>query len=100
MIVWYAADGSFYGFQLCYDRGPFERVLTWMQDKGYAHAKVDDGEAVGLAYKRAPMLVPDGVISPAELLRRFTSIASTLPSDIAHFVQGKLEAYKGGGEDT
>ena len=100
LIVWYAADGTFYGFQFCYDRGTSERVLTWRQDQGYAHAKVDDGEAVGLAHKRTPMLVPDGLISRAELLRRFVPIASNLPSDIAHFVQDKLEAYKGGSEDT
>jgi len=100
LIVWYAADGAFYGFQFCYDRGTFERVLTWMHDKGYAHAKVDDGETVGLAHKRTPMLEPDGLVSRAELLRRFTPIASSLPSDIAQFVQAKLEAYKGGSEDT
>jgi hypothetical protein len=92
LIVWYG-DDSIVGFQLCYDRKQTERALTWMKGKGYVHERVDDGEAVGLAHKRAPILIADGVFDNNTILERFLAIADVVPRDIVDFVAAKLKEY-------
>jgi hypothetical protein len=93
LIVWYAPDGSILGFQLCYDRKGAERALTWMEGKGYSHLKVDDGESVGLAHKRTPILVPDGAFDATALLNRFLTSSKALPDDVIAFVSARLRDY-------
>ena len=93
LIVWYAEDGSIFGFQLCYDRQKFERALTWLPQSVFSHNRVDDGEGVGLAYKRSPILVADGVFDAVAMLRRFIEISNTLPKDVLEFVAEKLREY-------
>ncbi len=44
LIVWYEADKSIFGFQLCCKSGHGEKALTWFKEKGFFHDKVDDGE--------------------------------------------------------
>lgn len=98
LIVWYAADGSIQGFQLCYDRETRERALTWKLGRGYLHQNVDDGEAVGFAHKRSPILLPDGRFDARRVLERFTAAASEIPGDIVTFVAGKLTEHPIGRE--
>lgn len=93
LIAWYAADGSLTGFQFCYERERHERALTWRSGKGYAHQKVDDGETVGLAHKRAPILVADAGFDAGHALERFMSVSDGLPGDIVSFVSAKLKEY-------
>jgi hypothetical protein len=100
LIVWYAADDSIVGFQFCYDRKQTERALTWMKGTGYAHETVDDGEAVGLAHKRTPILIADGVFDNNTVLERFLAIADVVPRDIVDFVAAKLKEYSPSGRDT
>jgi len=59
LIVWFSEDDSMWGFQLCYDLDKQEKALTWTQDQGFSHERVDDGEDVGLRHKRTPILVID-----------------------------------------
>ena len=99
LIVWFADDGSILGFQLCYDRETKERALTWRAGSGFSHEKVDDGEAVGFAYKQAPILLPDGAFDAPRVLERFTEVASAVPSDIVNFISSKLALYRNG-KDT
>ena len=93
LIVWYADDGSIFGFQLCYDLQRHERALTWLPHKGFSHNRIDDREGVGLAHKRAPVLVPDGVFDVAAVSHRFLEISAGLPNDVHEFVSGKLQEY-------
>jgi hypothetical protein len=93
LIVWYAEDGSLFGFQLCYERGRAERALTWTKKEGYSHLKVDDGETEPLTMKRAPILEADGVFDPDSVLRVFSAAAVSLPEDIARFVADKIHEY-------
>jgi hypothetical protein len=58
---------------------------------------VDDGEALGLADKRAPILIADGVFDYEAVLERFLTIADGVPRDIADFVAGKLKEYSSKG---
>ena len=93
LIVWYADDGSIFGFQLCYDRRNSERALTWLPQSGFSHDRVDDGEGPGLVYKRTPVLVPDGAFDASAMLPRFIKISGSLPQDVIDFVSGKLREY-------
>ena len=93
LIVWFDADGSIYGFQLCYDRLKTEMALTWTRDEGYSHLKVDDGETTPLEFKRTPILVADGVFDANSVLARFLAISSALPNDIRLFVGDRIREY-------
>jgi hypothetical protein len=93
LIVWYADDGSIFGFQLCYDRLRSERALTWLPETGFSHDRIDDGEGVGLAHKRSPVLVPDGVFDARDVAIRFRAISGLLPGDVVEFVSAKLKEY-------
>jgi hypothetical protein len=100
LIVWYAHNGSIVGFQFCYDRRGTERALTWKKDQGYSHDRVDDGEAVGLAHKRTPILVADGEFNADTVLQVFMEAAHTMPRDIVDFVSAKLKNYPTNGKAT
>jgi len=71
-----------------------------MEGKGYSHLKVDDGENVGLAHKRTPILRPDGVFDATALLQRFVASSATLPPDVIAFVSAKLRDYPSHAKDT
>src|SRR5262245_51959944 len=92
LTVWYEPDGSFRGFQLCYDRQGYERALTWLKAKGYARLRVDHGESEPLTVKRTPVVLPDGAFDAAEVLERFRAAAGGLPDEIARLVAEKIGA--------
>jgi hypothetical protein len=107
LIVWYADDGSIFGFQLCYDKQKSERALTWLPQSGFSHERVDyggsDSAGRGLGSrldKLTPLLVADGVFDIASLSRRFLQISQALPRDVFEFVSGKLQACTGHARDT
>jgi len=92
LIVWYAEDGSIFGFQLCYDKQKSERALTWLPQSGFSHNRVDDSKGPGLT-KGTPLLVADGVFDVSTMSRRFLQISETLPREVFEFVSGKLGEY-------
>ena len=94
LIVWYETDGSFWGFQLCYDRKNLERALTWTKQTGYSHLRVDDGESEPLTIKRTAILVPEGVFDAASILERFLAESEGLPDDVAKLVASKIATYE------
>jgi hypothetical protein len=93
LIVWYAADGAIYGFQLCYDRNHHERALTWTSAQGFCHNRIDAGEDRSFRHKGSPVLVADGRFDAAMIMQRFLRISAALPADIKDFVSGKLTEY-------
>ena len=64
LIVWYAENGSIYGFQFCYGRNRKERALTWTAEQGFSHNKIDAGDRDGMRYAGTPILVADGIFDP------------------------------------
>jgi hypothetical protein len=100
LIVWYAEDGTIYGFQLCYDRHEHERALTWMRGRGYSHNRIDTGERRAFRHKRSPVLVADGRFDASAMTRRFLQISAALPPEITEFVSGKLAEYPHGIRNT
>lgn len=97
LIVWYAADGAIYGFQLCYDRNSDERALTWTPERGYSHDRIDSGEDRSFKHKASPVLLADGRFDASVMARRFLQISIALPAEIREFVSGKLMAYPASG---
>ncbi|HYC44003.1 MAG TPA: hypothetical protein VED01_00835 [Burkholderiales bacterium] len=93
LIVWYADDGSLYGFQLCYGRNRTERALTWTVERGFSHNKVDAGDRRGIKYARTPILVPDGTFDARAMAQRFAEVSISVPSEVRDFVLSKIRDY-------
>jgi pyridoxine 5-phosphate synthase len=95
LIVWFGEDDHIRSFQLCYNRKRSEHALSWNENAGYSHARIDDGEAIGQLRKSSPILLPDGKFDGRSMLARFKAISAELPQNIADFVQCKIEEYPG-----
>src|ERR1700730_17857431 len=85
LIVWYERSNAIHGFQLCYGKPRWERALTWLVDRGFAHMEVDSGEDEA-EWNRAPILVPDGSFPVAEVMREFRHRSNRLPKSLRNFV--------------
>jgi len=94
LIVWHKPDQTIHGFQLCYDRSWRHRALTWTEDRGYSHDKIDDGEESPLA-NRSPMLTPAGPFEATAVLSRFRTSARYVPVRTRIFVRQKIREYEG-----
>lgn len=91
LILWNDVDGSFSGFQLCYDKGRDERALTWKNGAGYTHDRVDAGEVVGKP--KTPVLIADGVFPARQIADRFSAASIAIDQDIAQFIREKILLY-------
>lgn len=61
---------------------------TWIP----AHA-IDDGEGVGIKYKKTPILIVDGSFDANSLSDRFAAASAQLPREIVEFVEGKIRQH-------
>jgi hypothetical protein len=95
LIVWYEgwSRSRISGFQLCYDRGVYERALTWRRDHGFSHEKVDTGENRPGGIKSTPILVADGVFDREGVAARFRESSRGIDPDVADLVLDKLAEY-------
>jgi hypothetical protein len=94
LYVWYSENNHIAGFQLCYDKGNFERALTWTEQNGFSHMKVDDGEGPETTYKMKPMLVTDGIFDNKPIASRFHYEASSIDKTIYDFVYDKITHFQ------
>ncbi|NCO41001.1 MAG: hypothetical protein COZ06_24130 [Armatimonadetes bacterium CG_4_10_14_3_um_filter_66_18] len=94
LFVWRDADGDVVRFQFCYGKPADEHVAEWRADGGFAHMRVDDGEA-GPWTRMTPIFVRDGVFDPARLAETLRAHASEVPRDIVAFVSEKLLRWDG-----
>ena len=93
LIVWFDADKSIHGFQLCYEKNGEEKAITWFSDQGFSHKRIDDGEGRPARHKMTPILVPDGTFDKPGVLALFESTAQQLDPDIVAFVSKILATY-------
>jgi len=93
LIVWCDEAGAPTGFQLCYDKPRSEHALTWTPELGFLHTAVDDGEEVGISYKKTPVLVADGYFNVNRLNERFAAASAELPPEIVEFVGSRLRQH-------
>jgi hypothetical protein len=92
LIIWYRADDTIYGFQLCYDKPYWERALTWMSDRGFFHRQVDSGEHV-YPPNQTPILVPDGSFPADTVVHEFARRSSGLPVEVQQLVTDKISEF-------
>jgi hypothetical protein len=95
LLVWLNAAQAIMGFQLVYDKRRSPRALTWRQDIGYGHHKVDDGENRPGKPKAAPILLPDGPFDRQGIGEAFAHASAHMDPAIAQFVRHKIMAYTG-----
>jgi len=93
LIVWFGEQDEIVGFQLCYDITRTHRALTWQQNKGFTHHKIDDGENRPGKVKASPILVPDGLFDAERIARRFQEASSNMEPRIVNFIYKKLQQY-------
>ncbi len=94
LIVWHDQDHSITGFQLCYHKGVDQRALTWQDDTGFTHERVDDGER-GRPFraKMTPILVPDGIFERDHVLRLFEKECKEIDPEIVSVVTEVMRQY-------
>ena len=95
LIVWLHTSQALMGFQLVHDKQRSPRALTWRQDVGYEHHKVDDGENRPGKPKAAPILLPDGSFDRQGIGEAFAHASAHMDTAIAQFVRQKIVAYAG-----
>jgi len=96
LVVWFSDSGAIVEFELCYDKPRVERALVWSHVDGYAHFRVDTGEATPLK-NLAPMLIGDGPLAKDEVIPRFLEASARLDPAIRRFILARLQEFS---EDT
>ena len=95
LYLWYDRQGGrVTGFQLCYDKDHVYRVLTWTEQEGYRHNRVDDGDVSSGGPKRTPILIPDGTFDAPTITELFLAAARGLDAAIVDLVRVKLAEYR------
>ena len=90
LIVWLDEADNIAAFQLCYDKPFAEHALSWREDSGFYHNRVDDGEGRPGSHKGTPILVPDGEFSLKAIAEKFRKAAAEIDSGTANFIIEKL----------
>lgn len=93
LIVWFGEHDRIVGFQLCYQKDKEPKALTWLEDEGFLHTGIDEGDGGWRGPKSTPILIRDGVFDKENVEKRFTSSSKTLPKEIADFVLLKIKNY-------
>lgn len=94
LFVWQSAGpgGRIVGFQLCYDKPLFERVLSWREAGGCAHHRIDSGEALP-EINRSPVMVAGGAMPLSVVLERFDASVADLEPCLRDFTRERLLDY-------
>jgi hypothetical protein len=93
LIVWFKDESDIIGFQLCYDKNRYQRVLTWKRDAGYSHDRIDDGEGTPGRYKATPILAADGIFEEERIAGLFKEDSQQIEKQIADFIYAKILEY-------
>lgn len=93
LILWHNDDGSFAGFELCYDKSRLERSIVWRPGGGFQHMAIDNGEQRPGKHKASPVLVPDGHFDASRIYSAFAIESRALPPEVASYVLKALEMY-------
>jgi hypothetical protein len=89
LIVWFHDDETVKGFQFCYDKDDVEHALTWIDDLGFNHMRVDTGCA--LERGGTPLLMANGVFDPSRILEIFKGECEWVPAEFVELVSSKLK---------
>ncbi len=97
LTVWFGENETIVGFQLCYDKPEDPHALTWWENRGFQHHKIDDGECFGTsAHKGIPILEMDGAFDKDRIAAGFFEKSREMDSAIADFVYDRIMQYSCG----
>jgi hypothetical protein len=92
LIVWYKRRNKIHGFQLCYGKPVWERALTWLRDRGFAHTAIESGEEEA-ERNQTPILVPDGSFPAEEVKTELQRRAVDLSVNLRKLVLKKIAEF-------
>jgi len=92
LFTWQDKTGQITCFQLCYDRLGNERVISWDNERGFAHHRIDDGEA-SPHKNMSPVFVKDGIFPYQQVRTKFLEASPQITSQIYTFIIQKLNEY-------
>ncbi len=90
LVVWFDPEGQPMEFQLAYDKHRDEHAVSWSNDRGYSHYRVEEGPRAG-----TPLLIPGGGFAAGRVTAAFSAQAGELPEPIWRFVLDRLRSYSG-----
>lgn len=94
LLVWLDPKEEIHGFQLCYDKDDNPHALTWFEDKGYGHNKVDESDDSLGRRRGSPILVADGVFESDRVAKIFKELSNDIEERISKFVYDKIIEYR------
>lgn len=89
LFLWYD-NGRIIQFQLVYNKFKRAHALTWHEERGYLHARVDEGNRP--RKKMSPILVMDGEFPKEFLVNKFREESMEIEAGISSFVMDKLRS--------
>lgn len=89
LIVWFGADESVTGFQLCYDVGQGDHALTWRPKGKLEHHRIDLGDG-GPESNLAPILTPAGPVPWETVISAFDRQSGSLEATLRTLVTQQL----------
>jgi hypothetical protein len=92
LFVWENPQGQIVGFQLCYDLAARQRALSWRENTGYSHHRIDSGEHSTLK-NMTPIMADDGVLPLPAVLEKFDVSAARIEARVRDFVRERLLEY-------
>ena len=90
LIVWLREDDSVRGFQFCYDKDTSEHALSWFEDRGISHMRVDTAGTDAGHGRGTPLLVADGIYDAGRIIRLFEAESVMLPQELVATISAKL----------
>ena len=85
LIVWYDQRQEIFGFQLCYEKSRDEHALTWREDRGYGHHRIDTGEQT-VWETSAPLLIAAGPFPRQDIIESFVERSTAIDSKVVRYV--------------
>lgn len=92
LYIWYDNDYRIIGFQLCYDKDTREYALTYIDNKGFSHDRIDSGEY--LVWDMKTPVLKEHVEDPCDhVIERFIDRSCEVDQKIRQYIVQKLEEY-------
>lgn len=81
-------------FLLCYNKLYDEHAISWEQDKGFHHYRVDNGESITEHYKQSPLLLElESHFDTRKVAHDFLLHSDNIEASLADFIFARLLAY-------
>jgi len=92
LFIWLNEDDEIVSYQLTYSKPNDEKALTWSEEHGFSHLRVDDG-ARPSKHPASPLLVEDGVFNPSKIKSMLKENSGELEPSIESFIVSGIEEH-------